>query len=81
MESQQTDDRAVPSNRTHVPANTSQSIDWYHEGEERIVGASGLLKLPRHVHLVRVERRRARPRPRKDRALPCRLGLLRSGGT
>lgn len=32
----------VASNRTHVPAAASQSIDWYAEGEERIVEAGGV---------------------------------------
>jgi hypothetical protein len=42
MESQQKNDQDATSNRTHVPAEASQSIDWYAEGEERVVEADGI---------------------------------------
>jgi hypothetical protein len=57
MESQQTSDQAVASNRTHVPTGTSQSTDWYAEGEERIVEADGIQVV---VRLVGRKGRRAR---------------------
>jgi len=41
MKSQQNNQDAA-SNRTHVPAEVSRSIDWYAEGEERIVDAGGI---------------------------------------
>jgi hypothetical protein len=37
MESQQKNDQDATSNRIHVPAETSQCIDWYAEGESRVV--------------------------------------------
>jgi hypothetical protein len=42
MESQQKTDEDATGNRTHVSAEASQSIDWYAEGEERIVEAGGV---------------------------------------
>jgi hypothetical protein len=42
MKSQQKNDQNITSNRTHVPAEASQCIDWYAEGEERIVEAGGI---------------------------------------
>jgi hypothetical protein len=42
MESQQKNDQDATSNRTHMPAVASQCIDWYAEGQERIVEAGGI---------------------------------------
>jgi hypothetical protein len=42
MDSQQNNDQSATNNRTHVPAEVSQSIDWYAEGEERIVEVGGI---------------------------------------
>ena len=49
MQSQQKNGQDVTNNRTHVQAETSQSIDWYAEGEERIVEASGMRVVVRFV--------------------------------
>jgi len=49
MESQRKNDQDAASNRTHVPAAVSQSIDWYAEGEERIVEAGGIRVVVRFV--------------------------------
>ena len=42
MESQQKNDQDATGNRTQVPAGASQSVDWYHQGEERIVDVDGI---------------------------------------
>ena len=42
MESEHKNDQAAASNRNCVPAETSQSIEWYAEGEERIVDVCGI---------------------------------------
>lgn len=39
MDSEQNDAQNTAYNRKFVPAKMSQSIDWYAEGEERIVVA------------------------------------------
>jgi len=49
MESQRKNDQNATGNRTHVPAPASQSIDWYAEGEERIVEADGVRVVVRFV--------------------------------
>ena len=49
MDSQQKNDQDAISNRTHVPSEWSQSIDWYAEGEERIVEADGIRVVVRFV--------------------------------
>jgi hypothetical protein len=49
VESQQKNDPDAASNRIHVPAEASQSIDWYAEGEERIVEANGVRVVVRFV--------------------------------
>ena len=49
MESRQKNDQDATSNRTHVPAEASQSIDWYAEGEERIVEVGGMRVVVRFV--------------------------------
>ena len=40
----------------HLPAETSLSIDWYAEGEERIVDADGVRIAVRFVYELRDER-------------------------
>ena len=57
MKAQRNNDRTAIPNRTRVPAHTSQSIDWYAEGEERIVEADGIQVV---VRLVGRKGRRAR---------------------
>ena len=37
MDSQQNDDRNATGNRNPAPTNASQSIDWYSEGQSRVV--------------------------------------------
>ena len=49
MKSRQKNDQDATSNRTHVPAEVSQSIDWYAEGEERSVEAGGMQVVVRFV--------------------------------
>ncbi len=49
MESQPKNDQDAISNRTHVPAEVSQSLDWYAEGEERIVDAGAVRVVVRFV--------------------------------
>ena len=49
MDSQQDNNQHATSNRTHVPTKGSQSIDWYAEGEERIVEADGIRVVVRFV--------------------------------
>ena len=49
MESQQKNDHAAMSNQTRMVAQTSQSIEWYAEGEERIVDAGGIRIVVRFV--------------------------------
>ena len=49
MESQKKDDQDTTSNRTHAPAVASQCIDWYAEGEERVVEAGGIRVVVRFV--------------------------------
>jgi hypothetical protein len=49
MESQQKNDRDATSNQTHMPAGASESIDWYHEGEERVVETNGVQVVVRFV--------------------------------
>ncbi len=49
MESQQENDQGTISNRTRVSAVASQCIDWYAEGEERIVEADGIRVVVRFV--------------------------------
>ncbi len=48
MKSQQKN-QDVTSNRTHVPAKGSQSIDWYADGEERTVEVGGIQIVVRFV--------------------------------
>ena len=47
MCSQQNDN--ATGDRTDVPSEVSQSIDWYAEGEERIVEAAGVRVVVRFV--------------------------------
>lgn len=49
MEFQRKMDQDATGNRTHVPTQGSQSIDWYAEGEERIVEAGGIRIVVRFV--------------------------------
>ena len=42
MDVQQNDDQNTTDNRGMMPAQMSQSIDWYAEGEERIVATGGI---------------------------------------
>ena len=49
MNSQQNTLPNATSNRTHVPTKGSQSIDWYAEGEERVVEADGIRVIVRFV--------------------------------
>ena len=49
MESEHKDDQAAANNRSRVPAEASRSIDWYAEGEERIVEAEGIRIVVRFV--------------------------------
>jgi hypothetical protein len=42
MDSQQNNNEGVPCNQIHVPVETSRSIEWYAEGEERVVEAGGM---------------------------------------
>jgi hypothetical protein len=49
MDSQQKNDQEVSDNRPHAPAEVSQSIEWYAEGEERIVDAGGMRVVVRFV--------------------------------
>ena len=42
MDSQQNNHKNVTNTRAHVPTEASQCIDWYAEGEERIVEAGGV---------------------------------------
>lgn len=42
MESEHEIDQAAASDRNCVPAETSQSIEWYAEGEERVVDVGGI---------------------------------------
>jgi hypothetical protein len=37
MESQRNNDQDATSDRTHAPAETSRCIDWYAEGQSRVV--------------------------------------------
>ncbi len=39
---QQRNEQVASGDRMHRPAERSQSIDWYAEGEERIVEAGGI---------------------------------------
>ena len=57
MDSQQNNDQNAPRNQTHVPAEASQCIDWYHEGEERIVEVDGIRMV---IRFVRRKGRRGR---------------------
>lgn len=49
MNSQQNTLQNATSNRTHVLTKGSQSIDWYAEGEERVVEAGGIRIVIRFV--------------------------------
>jgi hypothetical protein len=49
MDVQQNNDQDVTVNRAHMPAEASRSIDWYAEGEERIVEAGGMQMVVRFV--------------------------------
>ncbi len=49
MDLQQNNDQNTTGNRTHVPTGVSQSVDWYHEGDERIVEADGMQVVVRFV--------------------------------
>lgn len=49
MDLQQNNDQDVTVNRAHMPAETSRSIDWYAQGEERIVEAGGMQMVVRFV--------------------------------
>ena len=57
MKSQQHDDRTSIPNQVCLPADTSQSIEWYADGQERIVEADGIQVV---VRLVGRKGRRAR---------------------
>ncbi len=57
MNPQQSHDQTAVASRARVPAHASQSIDWYHEGEERVVEADGVQVV---VRLVARKGRRAR---------------------
>ena len=49
MESQQNNDENATSYGPRLPAKTSQCIDWYAEGEERIVEVGGVQMTVRFV--------------------------------
>jgi hypothetical protein len=49
MDSQQNNNEGVTCNQIHVPAETSRSIEWYAEGEERIVEAGNIRVVVRFV--------------------------------
>ena len=49
MDAQQNNDQNATSNRPHVPAEASHCIDWYAEGEERIVEVDGMQVVVRFV--------------------------------
>jgi hypothetical protein len=49
MKSQLQYDQDTTSNRAHVSGKESRSIDWYAEGEERIVEADGIRVVVRFV--------------------------------
>jgi hypothetical protein len=49
MDSRQNNDQNATRNRAHVPAEVSQCVDWYAEGEERIVEAGGMQVVVRFV--------------------------------
>ncbi|MFZ1934874.1 MAG: hypothetical protein WCB27_13290 [Thermoguttaceae bacterium] len=46
---QQNNDLNATGNRSHVPAEASQCIDWYAEGQERVVEADGVRLVVRFV--------------------------------
>jgi hypothetical protein len=49
MNHQENNERPATGSQTDVPAETSQSTDWYHEGEQRIVDAGGVQIIVRFV--------------------------------
>ena len=49
MDPQRTNNQGATCDRADVPTETSQSIDWYHEGEERVVEADGVQVVVRFV--------------------------------
>ena len=49
MDSQQTNNLDATCNRTCAAAKTSQSIEWYAEGEERVVETDGFQVVVRFV--------------------------------
>ena len=49
MDPQRTNNQGATSGRADVPGETSQSVDWYHEGEERVVEAGGVQVVVRFV--------------------------------
>ena len=49
MDPQRTNNQGATCGRADVPGETSQSVDWYHEGEERVVEADGVQIVVRFV--------------------------------
>jgi len=49
MNPQQNNDRIVVTNQARGLAKTSQSVDWYSEGQERIVDIGGVRIVVRFV--------------------------------
>lgn len=49
MDSQRTNNPGTTYCRADVPTETSQSVDWYHEGEERVVEANGVQVVVRFI--------------------------------
>jgi hypothetical protein len=42
VNAEQNNSQGVTCDRAYVPAETSRSIEWYAEGEERVVEAGGM---------------------------------------
>jgi|WetSurMetagenome_2_1015567.scaffolds.fasta_scaffold2008356_1 hypothetical protein len=49
MDSQQNDNQDTTGQRTHASTESSRSIDWYAEGEERVVEVGGVQVVIRFV--------------------------------
>jgi hypothetical protein len=49
MNPQENNERRANGTQAPVPAETSKSVDWYHEGEERIVDSGGVQIIVRFV--------------------------------
>jgi hypothetical protein len=49
MDSQQNDNQDTTGQRTHASTESSRSIDWYAEGEERVVEVGGVQVVVRFV--------------------------------